>query len=149
MGHSSVLIGNTKLVIFGGYDFRMLDYEKKEFVGLKNDIWEFDLISQSWNEINVTNSEDQRPLPRWHHTASYNEASLSMTITGGSIFNRYNGDRSTSVKACGRDDVWEFNFVTKTWTELKSQEGTCNSSKSLIVNFVFLLFSSLAIYMSL
>ena len=118
------------MVVFGGHNFESIDYQVMDFVGLKNDMWRYDFSSAHWTEI-VPNLSSPKPLPRMHHTAIIRDDGVGgeiMVITGGTTFLRYSGVRSTIYKACGREDVWEFNFATGNWTQLVEDHGACNSA---------------------
>jgi len=151
-GHTAVILpSNGSMVVFGGHNFLSISMDPMEFTGLKNDIWRYDFNSSSWNEVLPRN---QPPLPRVYHTAIVRVGSdglEKMVITGGTTLLRYSGVRSTVYRACGREDVWEYDFTSGNWTEIVTDLGTCNSAfkptavclllySTVLLNLVFFLF---------
>jgi len=72
-----------------------------------------------------------------YHTATYildpaDNVTELMFIFGGTIFLRYAGLRSNVFKCCGREDVWEFNFSTRNWTEIVPHLSHCNDGFVLV-----------------
>jgi len=138
-GHSSVVLPNGDMVVFGGHNFGGIDYTGRSYTGLKNDIMVFNFANRSWTPINV-DSTSPKPAPRMHHTAflSTNETGSMMIITGGTSFLRFSGERSTIFRSCGMSDVWEFDFNTSMWTQLTENTAQCAPGFRISGNFVLL-----------
>jgi len=146
------MLQNGTMAIFGGYDFQNIDGD--QVIGLKNDIWIFNfsagmpdnpdsLPPGEWLPFS-TAPDSPIPPARMFHTASYhidpNTNVELMTIAGGTIFARYSGTATTVLKSCGVEDVWQFNFDTRTWTQLVPHTAECNSSIMLKFSFMLLVF---------
>lgn len=96
--HSAVLYKDRYFVIHGGGDgFRWLQ-----------DTWQYDLLTSTWQEIKVENSECSLvPSGRAGHSAV--ACGEKMILFGG-----WNGRRTLN-------DLYEFNFQTKSWTSIPHQ----------------------------
>jgi len=96
-GHSMVYdVLDNVAIIFGGNDYPS---------GKKNDLWEFDMETDSWEEIEIDN-----PAPRYWHLAAYNEQDHEMLIFGGDVY------LGTSSKIMS--DTWKFDYSTKSWENI-------------------------------
>ncbi|MCA8953163.1 MAG: hypothetical protein KDE27_26865 [Planctomycetes bacterium] len=102
MTHPSARTGHTmvtdpqrnRVVLFGGRDA----------TGRRNDLWEFDVTSLVWLQPTITG-----PLPpnRFDHAAAFHPGNNSsdgrILVTGGAPF---------------RDDIWQYDPWTSTWTDV-------------------------------
>jgi len=123
--------------VFGGHNFGGIDYKNRYYTGLKNDLMMFHFSNKSWTTIQV-DPTSPTPAPRVHHTAFLRETNTStkLVISGGTSFLRYSGERSTILRSCGRDDVWEFDFTTYMWEQLVENQAECSNGVHLIGNIV-------------
>ncbi len=93
------LVSDTNLdvaILFGGNDV--------DTGGKKNDLWIFDMTTDIWEELQISN-----PAPRYWHLAAHNSVDHEMVIFGGDV--------STSGIM---DDTWKFDYMVKTWVEITS-----------------------------
>jgi hypothetical protein len=67
-GHSAVLLPNRTMLIFGGHNYQYTNVQKKLYVGLKNDLWFFDLGASVYSPV-VPVLNTSAPPPRMHHSA--------------------------------------------------------------------------------
>lgn len=67
-GHSAVLLPNRSMLLFGGHNYQRTDVELKLYVGLKNDLWLFDLDTASYSAV-IPLFNASVPPPRVHHSA--------------------------------------------------------------------------------
>jgi hypothetical protein len=67
-GHSAILLPNRSMLIFGGHNYKYTSVEEKTYIGLKNDLWYFDLNTMTYSAIIPTRNTSVPP-PRMHHTA--------------------------------------------------------------------------------
>lgn len=67
-GHSTVLLPNGSLLIFGGHNYQLTNVELKTYIGLKNDLYLFDFATQNYTRINPERNTSL-PSPRVHHSA--------------------------------------------------------------------------------
>jgi len=124
LGHSTVILRNGTMVIYGGHNYFRTDYDGKTYDSLLGDMWMFDFQSGNWTQI-LPNNISVIPQARWYHTAipSTRNGQDTMVVFGGVTYIRYDGTRSTTFLSCGRKDVWEFNFDTLTWSLLQDDSG--------------------------
>lgn len=89
---------NAKIILFGGRDhnWQML-----------NETWEYDIASNVWNQL-ITNGT---PEGRLFHSMAYDPIGGQTILFGG-----YDGQQAL-------DDLWVFNYITKTWQQLQSSNS--------------------------
>jgi len=114
------------MIVFGGYDWG--DISGDQFTGLKNDILSYDFDG---NWLDLDHNKMEQPSPRMFHTATYDGTADTMTIIGGVVFARFQGDASTIYRSCGVNDVWTFNFTSRNWTNVIQSSPQCNSGLRL------------------
>jgi len=108
-GHSLLLLKTglpePSLIIFGGEDAG----------GTKNNsIKIFGLNSKTFKELELTGN---KPKERMFHTAAISSDNKMIIIAGKSNIGQHN-------------DIWSFDFTTKTWTELLSDNKDISTSSS-------------------
>ena len=74
--------------------------------GRFDDTWSFNLETNAWSNVSPAQN---RPLKRCLHHASYDAASGQMYLYGGC---------SSGFGPCPQADLWSFDLVKNTWTEL-------------------------------
>jgi len=126
-GHTSVLLPNGTMLIFGGYNFQSVDYANQVVVGLLNDIWLCDFSNSSgngtiWTQV-VPTVGSSIPQPRMMHTAAFiadttGNSTGKMIIQGGTPRNDYKGDRTSIYYACAANDLWAFDIDSLNWTRV-------------------------------
>jgi len=89
--------GNQRMVLFAGYD---LNFNRS------NDIWEYNGSGRTWT--NVTPSGGSQPSRRQGAALAYDPLRQRILMFGGS------DNQGTVVLG----DTWQWNTVTKTWTQL-------------------------------
>jgi len=105
VNHTAVVYKDSMYVFAGG--------NAGDFI---NDFWQFDLTTETWKDLSEECGE-YRPPPRTRHGAFVHED--KMYIFGG--WNSIDFFR----------DLWQYNFNSKKWTEMKSniprisQSGSC------------------------
>jgi hypothetical protein len=92
MSHNIVYISN-KIVLFGGWDFEQSPY--------MDDTWEFDLETQTWQEIYTNDNPSGRHM---YSMAKLNNTTL--LLFGGETYEN-----------ARNNDTWEYNIETKEWIE--------------------------------
>ena len=84
----------NRIILFGG----------KSANGTRNDVWAFDLNTNSWTEI--TPSEGSVPSPRLTPRGAFYAPTRQMLVWSGQGNGLFN-------------DVWTFDLANETWTELQ------------------------------
>ena len=107
--HTSIYY-DDKMVIFGGYNSHLSDY-------YLNDVWEFDLTTNTWSNITPTDETAPKPYRRNEHTSIY--YNNKMVVFGGG----YTGDNYLN-------DVWEFDLTTNTWSNITPTDETAPKVRS-------------------
>jgi dynein heavy chain len=117
-GHKMDAIGDTKLVVHGGWS------NKEQF----NDVWIFDVVTRRWEEL-VWDEEAPSGPARWSHGAVVIDAipDPQLYIWGG-----LTGALSTGKKPSGTymNDTRLYNITNQTWKELPFQKkfrGRCDT----------------------
>ncbi|MBC8167381.1 MAG: hypothetical protein H7Y20_16120 [Bryobacteraceae bacterium] len=97
-GHTSIFDpGKRRLVVFGG-----------QAAGFFSDVWAFDTIQRTWQQLSAENTGPGR---RYGHSAIFDSARNRMVISHG-------------FTNSGRfDDTWAFDFNSDSWRDL-SPSGT-------------------------
>ncbi len=101
-GHAGIYdpLGD-RMVIYGGE-------EKSGGLEVLNDVWAFDLASQTWQRLREGGTGDVQPQPakRRFHSAVYDASRHRMVVHGGEYISG------------GRQDTWAFDLATATWSQL-------------------------------
>ncbi len=92
------IYGNPKIFLFGG----------KGPEGVFNDLWEYDINTNIWNEIEIVGN---KPIERYGHSIAYSGNNIIV------LFGGYDESIHDPLQ-----DTWEYNINTKIWTEYNSGE---------------------------
>jgi N-acetylneuraminic acid mutarotase len=93
--HRAIYDGGGNMIVFGGGNLSLTGY---------NDVWQYAIAGQTWTEL----ASPSPPAARISHSAIYN-GSGGMIIFGGIQYG-----------CCVRYDVWRYDIVGQTWTQLTS-----------------------------
>eukprot|EP00808_Paulinella_micropora_P014914 g46859.t1 len=107
-GHGQAVIGHD-IYVFGGHS--------ASEIASKNDLYAFDTTKNQWRCLSHV-PEDQRPSPRAFH---------GMCSVGTDLF-VFGGYDCRSKKT--RSDLWKFDSLTETWTELPALDLGAGPSRS-------------------
>lgn len=83
------------------------------FQGRYDDTWALDLDTNEWSDISPEDSAT-RPLKRCPHDMVWLDADRRMLLYGGC---------SSGFGPCPQGDLWVFNPVARTWTDITPQVG--------------------------
>ena len=116
-GLFSMVSYNKKIIIFGGQSERNIQT-------LFNDIWEYDISSNTWSEID--DIIGYKPSKRYGHSAViYND---NMIIFGGDDMlppNTY------------LNDLWSFNLTLRKWVHMNIQDGIIPKNRLGHKSFIY------------
>jgi hypothetical protein len=129
--------------VFGGFSWTETNPVAKVYKSFLNDLLVFDpdLPSAGWTRVNYTTPKTV-PQPRAFHTAVLSKnvnGSDSMVIFGGITKGSYDGPRSTIMRECAREDIWEYTFATQAWEQLVPHTAACSLSSSISFSVLFVL----------
>jgi len=109
LGMQILVIGDL-LYAFGGFNESFLP---------NNDIWSFDLKTNTWNELLPATNAATSPGPRFIYQWQYFEPQNRLYIFGGN--NRDGGPVGTTTQY---NDTWAYNIDTNTFTQIVSMQQT-------------------------
>jgi N-acetylneuraminic acid mutarotase len=96
-GHTAIYVSTlNSMFIFGGYPTNAI---------LLNDLWSYDISSNSWNQLTPSNS----PSPRAYHSTIYVSTLNSMFIFGGD---------NDGVPV--NDQFWSYDISSNSWIQLNA-----------------------------
>lgn len=104
------------MYVYGGYDYKSTDFTGTEYIGLKNDMWGFNLATQVWTIVNYSKFS-LIPIPTAFHSTElyFEDGGWRMRIFGGTPYFPSAGPSTTSFTQCGADYTWVFDFDTAVW----------------------------------
>jgi len=106
----SQVLFNDKIIIFGGVSYN----DDGSVDAYYNDIWQYDIPSQTWTELESENGPEARS---GSFAVIYND---KMIVYGGSAF--IDNDDNTDFY-----DLWQYNIEDQTWEELQSTDDPLQS----------------------
>ena len=145
-GHSSNLIMIKKkggiveeyIYVFGGYDNYKNEFSAQSYllnIKMKN----FEKIN-----YNITDKNQELPLPRTYHTSNYDIFENKIYIYGGTDMN---------INHCKGDNfqaLWKFNIIEKTWEkrnlEPKLQDGPPRGHSSIFFEDKLYIFGGVTLF---
>jgi N-acetylneuraminic acid mutarotase len=111
-GTSAVLDGNGNILISHGFTFD----------GRFDDTWSLDPATGSWTDLSP--APETRPLKRCLHEALWDAEGQRMLLYGGC---------SSGLGPCPQGDLWAFDPVARTWTDLTPAESPAPRSNPALV----------------
>ncbi len=97
--HSTAVTDSGKLIIFGGFD--LVGFGEKY-----NDIWEYDPATDEWTDRTPSGTKPE-PINR-----------QGMVYIGNDKIIMYGGIADIGLASEYKDDTWEFDLSTNTWTQI-------------------------------
>ncbi len=87
---------------------------------VRNDLWVYNMVANTWELITPTNTLDTRPFPRSSALVTYDSNSNKLIVVGGST----GGYDDSAVTQVGRlADVWKINVdVNPAWSQVIDRE---------------------------
>jgi len=120
-GHSLTVVGNGLSYMFGGVT--------KTAKGPTNEMFKLDTSDKNTAKWTKVEKGNMKPLPRWHHTATYD--GRDTIILFGGYSNDYSGTfgKKKPLKRY-HNDIWLFDIKTEIWSQ--PTPGIVNSEGELI-----------------
>jgi len=113
-------VGNgTHMVLFGGWPG---PNSKGEYDTMLNDLWVYDVASETWTE-HTPKLLERWPAERYFHTAVMRQNDGKMYVFGGYAIAKHD-------KIVYYNDVWAYDFTTAKFEEVKTS-GTKPSARSM------------------
>ena len=103
------------MVIFGGKGDPGSQKHQHKTAGILGDMWEFDLVEQTWEQITLTSSK--KPSARF--LSDFTQHNMHSKVDNSTHPEMYIFGGDENVGKGGRvDDLWEYDMLSRQWSEL-------------------------------
>ena len=123
-GHTLTAVGKGVIYMIGGLT-------KEKPAGPTNDVYKLQLEknTNTWTKIQPGKMQ---PLPRWHHTATF-DGLESIWVFGGYTASFAGSFGKKKALRRYHDDVWVFHIPTETWSQ--PSPAICSAEDGMLIFF--------------